>query len=74
MEIKSGQTWKHYKGGVYRIVTLAQNNETDELYDMVVYQDVSAPEKVWTQPLARFEEELKVDGEVVPRFTLVNEN
>lgn len=74
MELKAGQIWKHYKGGMYRIVTLAKNNQTDELYDAVVYQDVSAPEKVWTQSLERFLATATYEGQTVSRFTFVTES
>ncbi len=66
-KIEPGQLWRHYKGGLYRIVALAQNNQTDDLYDMVVYEDTTAP-KVWTQSLARFVETVTWEGKQVKRF------
>ncbi len=73
MELKPGQLWKHYKGGMYRIVTLAVNNQTDELYDAVLYQNVDDESKVWTQSKERFLGTEQYNGEIVPRFTLVSE-
>jgi hypothetical protein len=72
MEIKAGQTYRHYKGGVYQIVTVAMNNQTDELYPCVVYQDITDPEKVWVQSLERFSGTEEFQGNTVQRFTLVN--
>ncbi len=72
--VKTGQVWQHYKGGVYRIFTLAQNNQTDELHYAVVYQDVTAPEKIWTQSLERFLGTEQYQGNTVPRFTFVSDN
>ena len=37
--------YRHYKGNLYRLVCIARHSET--LEDMVVYQDVNAPEKIW---------------------------
>lgn len=74
MELKPEQLWKHYKGGMYRIVILAKNNQTDELYDAVVYQDVSAPEKIWTQSTERFLGTEEYNGVTVSRFTFISDN
>lgn len=73
MELKPGQLWQHYKGGKYRIVLLAKNNQTDELYDVVVYVDATDSEKVWTQSLERFLSTEQYEGNTVPRFTLISE-
>lgn len=73
MELKAGQIWRHYKGGMYRIVTLAVNNQTDELYDAVVYQDTTDESKIWTQSKARFLSTEEFEGKTVPRFTFVSE-
>lgn len=73
MELKPGQIWKYYKGGMYRIVTLAVNNQTDELYGAVVYQDISDESKIWTQSKERFLSTQQVGGQILPRFTLVSE-
>jgi hypothetical protein len=74
MEVKPGQLWKHYKGGMYRILTLAKNNQTDDLYDAVVYVDATDPEKIWTQSLERFLSTEQHEGNTVPRFTFINDN
>ena len=74
MELKPGQIWKHYKGGIYRILVLAVNNQTDDLYDVVVYQNTTDPTKNWTQSVERFLESVEWEGKTVPRFVLVSEN
>ncbi len=74
MELKVGQIWKHYKGGMYRIVTLAVNNQSDELYDAVVYQDTNDESKIWTQSKDRFLSNENYNSEAVPRFTFIGDN
>ncbi len=74
MELKPGQIWRHYKGGMYRIVALPQNNQTDELYDSVVYEDISDTSKIWVQSKERFLGKEDWQGETVARFTLVSDN
>ncbi len=74
MELKPGQIWKHYKGGMYRIVTAAVNNQTDELYDVIVYQDTSDESKIWTQSKERFLSIEEYEGQTVPRFTFISDN
>ncbi len=71
MEIKPKQFWKHYKGGIYQIVALAQNNQSDTLYEAVVYVDVNDPSKVWTQSKERFLGVEEFQGKLIPRFELI---
>lgn len=52
--IQPGEIYRHFKGGEYEIVTLAQDSDT--LEGVVVYKSLSDPDKVWTRPLKDFEE------------------
>lgn len=54
-------THRHYKGGVYELLTFARDSETGE--DVVVYRDVVTG-ATWVRPKAMFFE--YVDGR--PRF------
>jgi hypothetical protein len=72
MSVKAGQFYRHYKNGItYLILTIAIHTETQE--EMIVYQDTSAPEKIWTRSRAMFEEDVVVDGKTMKRFTPVEE-
>lgn len=47
----AGQTWKHFKGGVYEIICKALREE--DLIPVVVYRHVGAV-RTWVRPLDNF--------------------
>ena len=51
-----GQLYRHFKGNLYRIVTLAKDSETGE--NMVVYQALYGDYEVYVRPLSMFMEKL----------------
>jgi len=57
--------YRHYKGGVYELVIIANHSETQE--KMVVYKNVDNG-KVWVRPFEMFFEKVLVGGTEVPRF------
>lgn len=64
--------WRHYKGGVYRVLFVAHHSET--LEDMVVYAPIDLSTGYWVRPRTMWEEEVtRSDGSVVPRFSRVEE-
>jgi hypothetical protein len=67
-EIKLG-IYRHYKGNVYRVLHIAKHSET--LEDMVVYQDINNPNKIWVRPASMWNDDTTVDGENVKRFQLI---
>jgi hypothetical protein len=69
---KINATYKHYKGGLYQVITLA--NCTDRNIPVVVYKSLLFG-SVYTRELDEWFEEVKPEGstEVVERFTEHNE-
>ena len=59
--------YRHYKGGLYRLVGIARHSET--LEDMVVYQALYGEHGLWVRPLGMWEEQVTVNGVAQPRFT-----
>ena len=51
-----GQIYKHFKGSLYRIVTIAVHTETSD--KLVVYQSIEKPERVFARPLDMFMSEV----------------
>lgn len=59
------QIYKHFKGNLYQILSLAQDSESCEM--MVVYQALYSPYQVWVRTLKMFMEE--VDKNKYPETT-----
>jgi hypothetical protein len=64
--IMPGETWQHYKGGNYEIITLANHTETKE--PLVIYKSLSfgsiyaRPLSVWCETVSNRR------GGIEPRF------
>lgn len=69
-KIKSG-IYRHYKGNMYKVLHIAKHSET--LEDMVIYQDVNAPDKIWARPASIWNDDIEMNGKTVKRFELVEE-
>lgn len=63
-----GKTYRHYKGGLCRVIALAKHSET--LEDLVVYEDLSPNElgQFWVRPASMWFEEVIVGTERKIRF------
>lgn len=64
--------YRHYKGNLYRLIGVARHSET--LEEMIVYQDVLHPEKLWARPAHMWEETITVGEKQVPRFEYIAES
>lgn len=59
--------YRHYKGGLYRVLTVARHSET--LEPMVVYQALYDDGDCWVRPAAMWDETVTgTDGQPVRRF------
>lgn len=58
--------YRHYKGGLYRVIGVARHSETGE--PLVVYRPCYGDEGLWVRPLSMFLERVSVGDERVPRF------
>ncbi|MDO8452447.1 MAG: DUF1653 domain-containing protein [bacterium] len=70
MEIKLGY-YKHYKGGIYKVIGVAKHSEDPEdLY--VVYEHDDG--EMWIRPKTMFLENVEKDGKTMPRFEFLGES
>ena len=58
--------YRHYKGKEYELIGVAKHSET--LEDLVVYKALYDNGSLWVRPLKMFEENVEVDGKIMPRF------
>ncbi len=63
--------YRHYKGKLYQVFNVATHSETQE--KLVVYQCLYGDYSMWVRPLEMFMETVEIDGEVIPRFKLIQE-
>ena len=59
--------YRHYKGNLYEVIGIARHSETEE--EMVVYRKLYGDHSLWVRPLTMFQEQVEVNGRLVPRFT-----
>jgi hypothetical protein len=59
--------YKHYKGGKYKVLSLAKHSETDET--VVIYKSLHYG-SVHVRPLTMWFDRIQLDKEEVERFTL----
>jgi hypothetical protein len=68
-KVQPGQRYRHYKCNTYKVLYLATHTETEE--KLVVYQ-AEGKSQVWVRPYDMFVESVNVEGQTVPRFTLLD--
>ncbi len=62
--------YRHYKGNIYEVLTVARHSET--LEEMVIYRSVTDG-KCWARPLSMWNETVKTETGTVPRFAYLSE-
>ena len=69
-QLKPG-VYRHFKGNLYRLITVARHSET--LEEMVVYQALYGEGGFWVRPAAMWDEIVEKENYTGPRFTWVRE-
>ena len=62
--------YRHYKGGEYMVMGVAQHSETGEA--LVVYRPEYGDCELWVRPLSMFQESVETPDGVAPRFALID--
>jgi len=63
--------YRHYKGGLYRLIGIASHSET--LEEMVVYRALYGERGLWVRPRSMWDETVTVGGVPQPRFARLPE-
>jgi hypothetical protein len=61
--------YRHYKGQQYRVFGVVQHSESEET--LVLYQALYGAFGVWVRPLSMFIEQVEIEGQLQPRFALL---
>lgn len=64
--------YEHYSGKKYTLIGVGRHSET--LEDMAIYQAEYGTCEIWVRPLKMFLEKIEINGKIVPRFKLIDEN
>lgn len=70
-QLKPG-VYRHFKGNLYRLITVARHSET--LEEMVVYQALYGEGGFWVRPAAMWDEIVEKEDYTGPRFTWVGQS
>ena len=62
--------YRHYKGGEYTVMGVAQHSETGEA--LVVYRPEYGDRGLWVRPLSMFQESIETPDGPVRRFAWID--
>jgi hypothetical protein len=63
-------TYRHFKGGLYKLLGVALHSETKE--KLAIYKRIGT-NKLWARPLKMFMEVVEQKGKRIPRFKYFKE-
>lgn len=63
--------YKHYKGGLYLVESVARHTETHE--EFVVYRSLAGDFNVWIRPKKMFESMVECEGKIIDRFVFIKD-
>lgn len=70
--IKVGETYKHFKGNLYKVIGVARNSEDPNseyvIYKALYHSDEWPDGQLWTRPLKMFLEKITREGKTFYRF------
>jgi hypothetical protein len=69
--IQKGDIYRHFKGGLYKVLEIAKHSETKEPF--VVYININNENDIWIRPEKMFLENITKNGQTFPRFELISE-
>ena len=61
--------YKHYKGGIYELLYIAEHSETGD--KLVIYKNNE--NKIYARPYDLFFETLKINGQEIERFKKISD-
>ena len=67
-----GRYFRHFKGGLYKLLHVATDSET--LEKRVVYQALYGDRAIWVRPYEMFFESIERDGQTIPRFKEISKD
>ena len=63
--------YRHYKGGLYDVVSTVRHSES--LEPMTLYRALYGEQGLWVRPAAMFLEDVVIEGLRQPRFTRIGD-
>ena len=72
MSIVIGGKYRHYKGNLYRLLSIGRHSET--LEPMAVYRALYGEGEVWVRPMSMWNETVTVGGVTQPRFAYIGKD